>query len=75
MKPCALSRNEGHKEPWNALWGRRYTQAKDPDGNVVDLFAPSRADAAFSIVVRERRHARVAGEISAPLIVKTAGRC
>jgi catechol 2,3-dioxygenase-like lactoylglutathione lyase family enzyme len=28
-----------HKEPWNAFWGQRYAQAKDPDGNVVDLFA------------------------------------
>ncbi len=31
---------EGHKEPWDAFWGQRYAQAKDPDGNVVDLFAP-----------------------------------
>jgi uncharacterized glyoxalase superfamily protein PhnB len=30
----------GHKEPWNAFWGQRYAQVKDPDGNVVDLFAP-----------------------------------
>jgi catechol 2,3-dioxygenase-like lactoylglutathione lyase family enzyme len=29
----------GHKEPWNAFWGQRDTQVKDPDGNVVDLFA------------------------------------
>jgi uncharacterized glyoxalase superfamily protein PhnB len=29
----------GHKEPWNAFWGQRYAQVKDPDGNVVDLFA------------------------------------
>jgi catechol 2,3-dioxygenase-like lactoylglutathione lyase family enzyme len=31
---------EGHKEPWDAFWGQRYAQIKDPDGNVVDLFAP-----------------------------------
>jgi catechol 2,3-dioxygenase-like lactoylglutathione lyase family enzyme len=31
---------EGHNEPWDAFWGQRYAQAKDPDGNVVDLFAP-----------------------------------
>lgn len=30
---------EGHKEPWDAFWGQRYAQLKDPDGNVVDLFA------------------------------------
>ena len=31
---------EGHKEPWDAFWGQRYAQLKDPDGNGVDLFAP-----------------------------------
>jgi catechol 2,3-dioxygenase-like lactoylglutathione lyase family enzyme len=30
----------GHKKPWDAFWGQRYAQLKDPDGNVVDLFAP-----------------------------------
>lgn len=30
---------EGHKEPWDAFWGQRYAQVRDPDGNVVDLFA------------------------------------
>jgi uncharacterized glyoxalase superfamily protein PhnB len=29
-----------HNEPWDAFWGQRYAQVKDPDGNVVDLFAP-----------------------------------
>jgi catechol 2,3-dioxygenase-like lactoylglutathione lyase family enzyme len=29
-----------HKEPWDAFWGQRYAQVKDPDGSVVDLFAP-----------------------------------
>jgi catechol 2,3-dioxygenase-like lactoylglutathione lyase family enzyme len=28
-----------HKEPWDAPWGQRYAQIKDPDGRVVDLFA------------------------------------
>jgi catechol 2,3-dioxygenase-like lactoylglutathione lyase family enzyme len=27
------------KEPWDADWGQRYAQLKDPDGNAVDLFA------------------------------------
>jgi uncharacterized glyoxalase superfamily protein PhnB len=31
---------EGLREPWNAFWGQRYAQVKDPDGNVIDLFAP-----------------------------------
>lgn len=30
----------GVKEPWDAFWGQRYAQVRDPDGNVVDLFAP-----------------------------------
>ena len=29
-----------HKPPWDAFWGQRYAQVKDPDGNVIDLFAP-----------------------------------
>jgi uncharacterized glyoxalase superfamily protein PhnB len=28
-----------HKEPWDAFWGMRYAEVKDPDGNIVDLFA------------------------------------
>jgi uncharacterized glyoxalase superfamily protein PhnB len=28
-----------HKEPWDAFWGHRYAQLKDPDGTVLDLFA------------------------------------
>jgi catechol 2,3-dioxygenase-like lactoylglutathione lyase family enzyme len=31
---------QGHKAPWDAFWGQRYAEVKDPDGNVVDLFAP-----------------------------------
>ena len=30
----------GHKEPWDAFWGQRYAEVLDPDGNIVDLFAP-----------------------------------
>jgi uncharacterized glyoxalase superfamily protein PhnB len=28
-----------HKAPWNAFWGQRYAQLRDPDGNPVDLYA------------------------------------
>ena len=31
---------EGHREPWDAVWGMRYAVVLDPDGNSVDLFAP-----------------------------------
>ena len=27
------------KEPWDAVWGQRYAQLRDPDGVPVDLFA------------------------------------
>jgi len=30
---------EGEKEPWDAFWGHRYAQLRDPDGVQVDLFA------------------------------------
>lgn len=30
----------GGKAPWDAFWGQRYAQVRDPDGNKVDLFAP-----------------------------------
>lgn len=29
-----------HKEPWDAFWGMRYAQLADPDGTVIDLYAP-----------------------------------
>jgi catechol 2,3-dioxygenase-like lactoylglutathione lyase family enzyme len=35
----AESGGSGHKEPWDAFWGMRYAQLRDPDGNAVDLFA------------------------------------
>lgn len=28
------------KEPWDAFWGQRYAIVKDPDGYMIDLFAP-----------------------------------
>jgi catechol 2,3-dioxygenase-like lactoylglutathione lyase family enzyme len=30
----------GHRPPWDAFWGQRYAVVVDPDGNLVDLFAP-----------------------------------
>lgn len=30
---------EGHKAPWDAEWGQRYAQIRDPDGISVDLYA------------------------------------
>ena len=30
---------EAEKEPWDAFWGQRYAQLRDPDGVPVDLFA------------------------------------
>ena len=29
-----------HREPWDAFWGQRYAQVRDPDGTVIDLYAP-----------------------------------
>ena len=30
---------DGEKAPWDAFWGQRYAQLRDPDGVPVDLFA------------------------------------
>jgi catechol 2,3-dioxygenase-like lactoylglutathione lyase family enzyme len=30
-----------YKEPWDAFWGQRYAQVKDPDGTILDLYAPT----------------------------------
>ena len=30
---------EGEKSPWDAFWGQRYAQLRDPDGVGVDLYA------------------------------------
>ena len=31
----------GDKAPWDAFWGQRYAQLRDPDGVPVDLYATS----------------------------------
>lgn len=31
---------DGHLEPWDAFWGQRYAAVVDPNGIVVDLYAP-----------------------------------
>jgi len=31
---------EGLTEPFDAFWGQRYAQVKDPDGQPVDIYAP-----------------------------------
>ncbi len=31
---------KGYKPPWDAFWGQRYAVVQDPDGNLIDLFAP-----------------------------------
>jgi uncharacterized glyoxalase superfamily protein PhnB len=30
---------DGEREPWDAVWGQRYAQLRDPDGVPVDLYA------------------------------------
>jgi catechol 2,3-dioxygenase-like lactoylglutathione lyase family enzyme len=30
---------DGETEPWDAFWGQRYAQLRDPDGVPVDLYA------------------------------------
>ena len=30
---------DGEHEPWDAFWGQRYAQLRDPDGVPVDLYA------------------------------------
>ena len=30
---------DGEKEPWDAVWGQRYAQLRDPDGVPVDIYA------------------------------------
>ena len=31
---------ESFREPWDAFWGQRYAVVLDPDGALIDLFAP-----------------------------------
>ena len=33
-----------HKAPFDAVWGQRYAQVRDPDGNPVDLYASLEGD-------------------------------
>ena len=33
---------QGEKEPWDAFWGQRYAQLRDPNGVPVDLYAWTR---------------------------------
>jgi catechol 2,3-dioxygenase-like lactoylglutathione lyase family enzyme len=40
-KELVAAGGSAHKEPWDAFWGQRYAQVKDPDGTVLDLYAPS----------------------------------
>ena len=30
-----------HTPPWDAFWGQRYARIHDPDGIIVDLYAPN----------------------------------
>ena len=32
--------HEGPRPPWDAFWGQRYATVRDPDGHLIDLFAP-----------------------------------
>ena len=36
--------HRSHLEPFDAFWGQRYASVLDPDGNVIDLFAPLAAE-------------------------------
>lgn len=31
---------DAEMEPWDAVWGQRYAQLRDPDGVPIDLYAP-----------------------------------
>jgi len=33
--------HQGHRPPWDAVWGQRYAVVRDPDDNSVDLFCPT----------------------------------
>lgn len=35
---------QGVREPWDAFWGQRYAQLKDPDGNLIELSSPPVAE-------------------------------
>ena len=40
FKELLAAGGRSHKDPWDAFWGMRYAQVHDPDGNMVDLYAP-----------------------------------
>ena len=33
--------HRSHLAPWDTFWGQRYASVLDPDGNTIDLYAPS----------------------------------
>jgi uncharacterized glyoxalase superfamily protein PhnB len=37
--PMISAGHQGDKDPWDAFWGQRYAQLRDPDGVPVDLYA------------------------------------
>lgn len=39
FQEALLAGASAHREPWDAFWGQRYAQLRDPDGNPVDLYA------------------------------------
>jgi uncharacterized glyoxalase superfamily protein PhnB len=41
FKELVASGGSSHKDPWDAFWGMRYAQVRDPDGTVLDLYAPN----------------------------------
>ena len=47
---------DGEKEPWDAFWGQRYAQLRDPDGVPVDLYARScLASSGYGLRLRRAR--------------------
>ena len=36
---CVEGGFDGDKEPWDAFWGQRYAQVRDPDGVPVAFYA------------------------------------
>jgi catechol 2,3-dioxygenase-like lactoylglutathione lyase family enzyme len=64
---------ESHKEPWDALWGQRYAQVKDPTGTSSTSSRLSRADApilldpAPHLPTHPARLGRPAARITLPL--------
>ena len=40
VRACESRGFDTDKEPWDAFWGQRYAQLRDPDGVPIDLYAP-----------------------------------